>query len=301
MPRSADRSANLTNMARHSSFPEFAERKTREAGHAAISPLVTLERGALERDLRGIGNEWTRRQYDGDFALFPLPARLPAISLVFVQSRSGDTGSDSPDELGGGPTDKHLIYEGLSRVAADAVLAGASTTTGANVFFSLWHPELVALRRGLGLPRHPAQVVVSARGAIDVEGTLLFNVPEVPVFIIAGAMCRQRWTDAFARRPWITVVPQVPDGPGAALAHLRAEHGIQRISCIGGRETASALIDARLVQDLCLTTTARAAGEPDTPFYTGRRAPSFEAITRKRGTDLAAPILFEHLALTDPV
>ena len=285
-------------MGRYRSFLQFADRKTREAEHAAISPLVTLERGGLDRDLRGIGSEWTRRQYDGDFALFPLPARLPAISLVFVQSRSGNTGAESPDELGGGPTDKHLIYEGLSRVAADAVLAGASTTAGTNVFFSLWHPELVALRRSLGLPRHPAQIVLSGRGEIDVEGTLLFNVPEVPVFVIAGAIGRDRCADAFARRPWITVVPLARDGLDAALALLRAEHGIQRISCIGGRATASALIDARLVQDLCLTTTARAAGEPDTPFYTGRRAPSFEAITRKRGTDLTEPILFEHLALT---
>ncbi len=284
-------------MARHPSFLEFAERKAREAEHAAISPLVTLERGGLERDLRGIGNQWTRRQYDGDFDLFPPPAALPAISLVFVQSRSGNTGSERPDELGGGPTDKHLIYEGLSRVAADAVLAGAATATGTNVFFSVWHPELVALRRGLGLPRHPAQVVVSGHGRVDVEGTLLFNVPEVSVFVIAGTICRDRCADAFARRPWITVVPLAQDGLGAALAHLRGEHGIQRISCIGGRATASHLIDARLVQDLCLTTTARWAGEPDTPFYAGRRAPSFELITRKHGTDLTAPILFEHLAL----
>jgi hypothetical protein len=31
-------------------------------------------------------------------------------------------------------------------------------------FFSVWHPELVALRESLGLSRHPAQVVVSKRG-----------------------------------------------------------------------------------------------------------------------------------------
>src|SRR3712207_8639295 len=53
----------------------------------------------------------------------------------------------------GGATDKHVIYEGLSRVAADAVLAGAGTVRGAQLIFSVWHPELVALRSGVGLPR----------------------------------------------------------------------------------------------------------------------------------------------------
>jgi hypothetical protein len=59
------------------------------------------------------------------------------------------------------------------------VLAGAATV-GKKVFFSVWHPEIVALRRELGLPRHPAQIVVSRRGHINLEASLLFNVPEVP-------------------------------------------------------------------------------------------------------------------------
>ena len=36
-----------------------------------------------------------------------------------------------PSSLGGGDADKHLIYEGLSRVAADAVLAGAGRSAAA--------------------------------------------------------------------------------------------------------------------------------------------------------------------------
>ena len=52
--------------------------------------------------------------------------------------------------LGGGETDKHLIYEGLSRVAADAVLAGAETIRGGDIVLSVWHPELVRLRASLG-------------------------------------------------------------------------------------------------------------------------------------------------------
>ena len=83
------------------------------------------------------------------------------MSLVFVQSRDGNTVADNPSTLGGGDTDKHLVYEGLSRVDADAVLAGAATARSERMVFSVWHPELVALRCSLGHRRHPAQVVVT--------------------------------------------------------------------------------------------------------------------------------------------
>ena len=282
-----------------SEFQDFAERKTRDATAAEIHPLVTIEERPIARTLTPIGNDWAQRYYDGPFHLVPVPSVLPAVSLVFVQSADRNTGADNPADLGGGATDTHLIYEGLSRVAADAVMAGATTAAGKDVFFSVWHPELVALRRRLGLPRHPAQIVVSNTGRIDLEGTLLFNVPDVPVFIIAGTMCRDRCADGLARRPWITVVPLEPDGLSAALGRLRRDHSIARISAIGGRSTASRLIDAGLVQDLSLTTTARHAGEPNSPFYTGRHAPILDLIVKKRGTDSSSPFLFEHLAFRD--
>jgi hypothetical protein len=137
-------------MSGRSAFLEFVERKTREAERALIPPLRTLEDLSGKRKLRSIGSPWTRARYDGDFHLVDPPDRLPAVSLVFVQSRDGNTGAENPDELGGGPADKHLIYEGLSRVAADGVLAGAATAVGANVFFSVWHPQLVALSAVIG-------------------------------------------------------------------------------------------------------------------------------------------------------
>src|SRR5215470_3705990 len=141
-----------------SAFDEFAAKKTREAAAARIEPLsAVLDRPGTEQLVR-IGNAWTRRHYGGDFDLVVPPDGQTALSLVFVQSSDGNTGAADPSTLGGGPTDKHLIYEGLSRVAADGVLAGATTVRG-NTFFSVWHPELVALRDALRLPRHPAQMV----------------------------------------------------------------------------------------------------------------------------------------------
>ena len=149
------------------------------AGFDQIRRLVTIEDHSKAFPVTPIGNAWSRRYYDGSFHLFDPPPTGPAISLVFVQTREGNTGAANPADLGGGPTDLHLIYEGLSRVAADAVLAGASSA-GHNVFFTVHHPELVALRLELGLPRHPTQMVISNEGRLDLSARI-FTTPEVPV------------------------------------------------------------------------------------------------------------------------
>jgi hypothetical protein len=78
------------------------------------------------------------------------------------------------------------------------------------------------------------------------------------------------------------VIPIEPDGLRASLARLRAQHGIRRISAIGGRRTATSLVDAGLVQDLCLTTSTIEGGEPGTPWYAGPRPPSMKVIVSKR-------------------
>lgn len=277
-------------------FQRFAERKACAAERAVIHRLETKVEQPIARSLSTLGSAWTSRLYDGGFHLFDPPAGLPSVTLVFVQSREGNTVTRNPQDLGGGPADQHLIYEGLSRVAADAVLAGAATV-GSEAFFSVWHPELVSLRRDLSRSRHPAQIVVSADGRVDVDRCLLFNVPDVPVFVLAGEACRGRCRVTLSRRPWITVVPLERDGLAGALARLRQEHRIQRISAIGGRTTASSLIDAGLVQDLLLTTTARSGGDPNTPFYVGSRPPPRDLIVRKTGTDPEYPIVVEHFAL----
>jgi riboflavin biosynthesis pyrimidine reductase len=280
-------------------FAEVVRRKAAAAVAARLVPLATVDDSPLAAGLPAIGTRWTRHYYDGPFSLTPLPAALPRLSLVFVQSRDGNTGAANPGDLGGGPTDLHLIYEGLSRVAADAVLAGARTAIGAETLFSTWHPEIVALRTSLHLPRHPAQIVVSAEGRLDLDGTLLFNVPEVPVIVLAGAGCRARCAAALRTRPWIRIVPIEGEDWSSALRILRQDHGISRISVIGGRATATSLIEAGVAQEVLLTTTSRRGGEPGTPYYAGTRPPRLRRITAKRGLGDGGPITVEHSVTED--
>jgi 5-amino-6-(5-phosphoribosylamino)uracil reductase len=277
----------------HRRFEQFAARKEAEAVAADIAPFAT-ELECAGADLVAIGNDWSRTHFDGPWYLSrPASDNVPATSLVFVQSREGNTGANNPSALGGGSADTHLIYEGLSRVAADGVMAGAETIRGGNMVLSTWHPELVALRLSLGLPRHPAQIVATLRGLTF--DSLLFNVPELRVILVTVGACSALMLTEIAARPWITTVqmPTAQDLPHAFRQLRRV--GIDRISCIGGRTIAGQLIDAGLVQDMYLTTSAKSGGEPGTPFYSKplRRGP----IVRKRGTGADGGVIFEHLVI----
>jgi riboflavin biosynthesis pyrimidine reductase len=247
--------------------------------------------------VQSIGNAWTRAHYGGDFDLVVPGDGATALSLVFVQSRDRNTGGAEPAALGGGATDQHLIYEGLTRVAADAVLAGAATVH-AEAFFTVWHPELVALRNDLGLARHPAQIVISQQGRLDFNAWL-FNVPDVPVFLIAGKECVSRHAAWLRARPWIRHVLLLAGDLRRAIDQLRDAEGIRRISAIGGRFTASRLVDAGLVQDLYLTTTSDHGGEPGTPGYSGATPPGLDVITKNEWLDDGTLLTLEHISISD--
>jgi riboflavin biosynthesis pyrimidine reductase len=275
-------------------FDDFAARRTRRAAAAELPPYAT-EEACSHAGLVTVGSAWSRALFDGDFHLSPPPdAVRPACCLVFVQSHDGNTGARNPSTLGGGRTDEHLIYEGLSRVAADAVLAGAETVRAGNVVFSVWHPELVALRARLGKPRHPLQVVATLQGLAFDRGILL-NTPSVPVAVLTVPACATVMARELAARPWITpVVMDRPEDLPLAFSRLR-RMGVERVSAIGGRRIATQLIDAGLVQDLYVTTAPRDGGEPCTPMYPGRL--DTRLVVRKRGTGPEAGVVFEHRVL----
>lgn len=275
-------------------FDAFVARKVREASNLALAPYATV---ADEHDDRflAIGSDWSRTLFAGDFYLSPASrSELPATSLVFVQSRDGNTGARDPSTLGGGETDKHLIFEGLSRVAADAVLAGAETVRSGSSIFSVWHPDLVRLRASLAKPRHPTQIVASLAG-LDLATNLLFNVPDVPVVLLTVQAGANAMNEAIRDRPWIkVVVMDRPQDLSQAFASLR-RMGIARVSAIGGRRLARQLIEAGLVQDIFLTTSPLEGGEPNTPLYTG--VLDARLVLRKRGTGPEHGVVFDHLAL----
>jgi len=276
-------------------FETYCERREKEAVSAALSGFYTIEDASAGYDLVAIGNDWTRRCFDGDFyRVCDGRADRPLISLVFVQSRDGNTVADNPSTLGGGNTDKHLIYEGLSRVDADAVLAGAATARSERLVFSVWHPELVDLRCSLGHRRHPAQIVVTDGGDLPIERGLMFEEPTLPVYLITKSSVVPALRARLRDRPWVEVVDAgEPLSLPAAMRYLR-EQGLRVISAIGGRRTATALLRDGLIDDIYLTTSPIEAGEPNTPFYEGPPL-NLSRVLLKAGQGSEEGVKFEHL------
>lgn len=277
-------------------FEAFAARKERRAREARIEGLLTLEDHASAFALNAVGTPWTLACFDGPFYWSPR-ADGRSVNLVFVRSREGNTVAVNPSALGGGETDEHLIYEGLSRVHADAVLSGAGTVTRTSIIFSTWHPELVGLRQSLGKPRHPVQVVISGGRSLTIDRELIFNAPEVPCILVTSDEGAASYADRLRERPWVQVLTT-----GAALDMCRAldalalHHRLRVISCIGGRATAGPLLEAGLVQDVYLTTSPLSGGTPETPLpvdLSGR-----QPVLRKRGRGLDAEVVFEHFQLS---
>jgi riboflavin biosynthesis pyrimidine reductase len=267
---------------------DAVQARRRAAANAPLTDVRTLVDCGAEHALRPIANDWSRAAFDGAF--YESAADL-SIGVVFVQSGARNTGTRNPASLGGGAVDEHLIYEGLTRVAANGVVVGAGTLHP-DSFFSVWRDELVQLRAARGLSRHPAQIVLSVDGTPCPDEVLLFNVQDVPVFIITSAAGRDRLSPALESRPWVHAIL------GASLAEQCAElrtRGMTRLCSIGGRRSASELVDAGLMQDVYLTTTQSSAGEPGTPWYVGRRSLSFEPVVVKEWDGRDGVVRFEHL------
>jgi 5-amino-6-(5-phosphoribosylamino)uracil reductase len=273
----------------------FARRKEDAALGARFERFETIVDDSARFPVEAVGCPFTDARLDGPFFQSVVPAvARPVISLVFVQSISGNTDAEDPSALGGGDTDKHLIYEGLSRVSADAVMAGANTGRRGTVVFSVWHPEVVALRRALGKPRHPVQIVVTASGDLAIEDGLLFNIPDVRVVILTVNRAATALAERTRSRPWITVISSGNTPDVQVYADRLFGLGIRRVSTVGGRTLASGLIDSGLVSDLYLTTSPLEGGRPDSPMYGGTRPPSTDLVVRKRSS---GGIVFEHFVM----
>ena len=64
--------------------------------------------------------------------------------------------------------------------------------------------------------------------------------------------------------------------------------------------TATRLVDDGLVQDVYLTTTSGAGGEPGTPWYGGTHSFALTVTTRKEWMDEGSRLIFEHILIGEP-
>ena len=131
------------------------------------------------------------------------------------------------------------------------------------------------------------------------DSELMFNVPSVQVFVLTTNLGAEKLRPQINNRPWVKIIntgerSNLP----RALKELYTEFKISRISVIGGRTLTTDLIDAGLVSDLYLTTSAISGGQKDTPFYVGSKNVQKKLILRKIGKEGPEDgVIFEHFTI----
>jgi len=98
-------------------------------------------------------------------------------------------------------------------------------------------------------------------------------------------------------RPWVTTIPLDDRRLTGPIDQLRRDNRIQRISAVGGRSTATRLVDDGLAQDIYLTTGSREGGDRETPWYGGTASLALTVRTRKVWSEGDLQLVFEHILI----
>ncbi|MGH2559787.1 MAG: dihydrofolate reductase family protein [Thermomicrobiales bacterium] len=134
---------------------------------------------------------------------FPAHPGRPYVVGNFVTTLDGVVSLGVPGQAGGGEIsgfNRHdRMVMGLLRAAADVVIIGAGTLRAASPEH-LWTADYIfppladayrSLRTALGKPEPPLNVVVTARGELDLDRRL-FRTGEVPVSVVTTLAGAQR-------------------------------------------------------------------------------------------------------------
>ncbi len=165
----------------------------------------------------------------------------PFVYLNMVASLDGRAAVGGSTRPLGGDADLELLLE--LRACADAVLIGTSTVRAEGYDRLVRSSERRARRVAAGRNPDPLAVLVSRSGHVPWDAGL-FAAPEQPVLV---------YTDAGPPRPVAAPLEVAPSRDLPAVAADLAARGVRRLLCEGGPSLNRALLEAGLVDALCLT------------------------------------------------
>lgn len=179
---------------------------------------------------------WERGRPERPFVLGNMVASLDG----HVTVDGGSTG------LGG--DGDHALFHAL-RGVFDGVLAGTGTLAAEQYGRLVRRPERRASRAALGLAPDPAMLLITRSGQLNWAAPL-FAAPEQTVGIATrpGAVAVP---DAVRAR--VEVVELGDPEPSAALPALGARLGLRSVLCEGGPTLNASLIEAGVLDELCVT------------------------------------------------
>jgi riboflavin-specific deaminase-like protein len=159
----------------------------------------------------------------------------------------------------GGEGDQELFR--TLRALAHGVLVGAGTVRVEGYGPHRLRADLAERRRRDGRP-DPASIIVVSR-SLDLDpGAAIFTEARTPTIVVTcgAAPAERRSTLATSAR--IIVAGDETVDFAVAFDELADRYGIMHVLCEGGPTLNRALLNARLVDELCLTITPQMTGRP---------------------------------------
>lgn len=177
------------------------------------------------------------------------PARLVRINMV--SSVDGRV-TDSDGRAGGiGGDGDWEVYRAL-RALCDAVLVGAGTARIEGYGPHRLTKQLAELRRADGLEAPAAIVLVSRSLQLDTS-TPLFTEAKTPTMVLTCASSPADRRRALERHGPVIVAGDGDVDLADGLRQLADDHGLTHVLCEGGPSLNSAMLAARVVDELCIT------------------------------------------------
>lgn len=181
------------------------------------------------------------------------PDRRPFVRLNFVASINGSAvGGDGTSESLTGGADRRIL--GVIRAAADVVLVGARTVR----------------EEGYLAPATARLAILTRSG--DLGGHRLVAAATPPLVVCPPSAVAQVGEQLAGTPHEIVALPAAELVPRRIVAEL-AERGLASVVCEGGPRLAADLVDAGVVDELCLTVAPKlhAPGLPLFPRLAGTR------------------------------
>jgi riboflavin biosynthesis pyrimidine reductase len=183
-------------------------------------------------------------------ALYSRPDRTkPWLRVNFVSSIDGAATRDGVSGGLGGDAD-HRVFDLLRRLC-DVVLVAAGTVRAEGYGPMRVDAASVAARVAAGLTPHPVFAILSGSLDLDPSSRIFLEAPIRPIVVTTGASPHSRRTALEDVADVLVCGDHELDA--AAMVAAFAERGLPQVHCEGGPSLFGSLLEADVVDELCLT------------------------------------------------
>ncbi|MGP4017405.1 pyrimidine reductase family protein [Saccharopolyspora sp. 5N708] len=185
-----------------------------------------------------------------EYYAYPAALQRPWVRVNFIASLDGAVTVEGKSRGLSAPVDQRVL--GLIRDLSDVVLVGVRTAI-IEGYRGIKRTEVRAARRQrLGRSEVPPIALVTNKASLPLDSPLLTDTLVPPIVLTAEAAPLSRRTELADAGAEVVVAGDEKVDLRAALDALDAR-GLRRIGCEGGPTLFGNLVDADLVDELCLT------------------------------------------------